>query len=103
MSGGIIVSGVATCPVDGLTVRTFAGGGVHRFPSKGKASSRGRARHPRDRHAQRRLDHRRLEERGLSVHLVMDVTGRSRSTEISRPTSCGTRASTTARRLASRS
>jgi len=28
MSGGFIVSGVTTCPVDGLTVRTFAEDGV---------------------------------------------------------------------------
>ena len=36
MSGGFVVGGKATCPVDGLSIRTFAEDGVHRFPSKGK-------------------------------------------------------------------
>ena len=103
MSGGIIVSGVATCPVDGLTVRTFAEGGVHRFPSKGK-----RAR------AVELVIHETVtrsvdstiagpEEAAAQRPPCNGADGRSRSTEISRPTSQGTRASTTARHLASRS
>ena len=103
MSGGFIVSGAATCPVDGLTVRTFAEDGVHRFPSKGK-----RARAVElviHETVTRSIDSTIavLKKRGLSVHLVMARMARSRSTATSRRTSSGMRASTTARRSASRS
>jgi len=36
VSGSFIVGNKATCPVEGLSIRTFAEDGVHRFPSKGK-------------------------------------------------------------------
>lgn len=75
MSGGFIVSGVTTCPVDGLTVRTFAEDGVHRFPSRGK-----RARAVElviHETVTRSVDSTIavLKKRGLSVHLVMDADG----------------------------
>ena len=75
MSGGFIVSGVATCPVDGLAVRTFAEDGVHRFPSKGK-----RARAVElvvHETVTRSVDSTIavLKKRGLSVHLVMGADG----------------------------
>jgi len=103
MSGGFIVSGVTTCPVDGLTVRTFAEAGVHRFAPKGK-----RARAVElviHETVTRSVDSTIavLKKRGLSVHLVMARMARSRSTATSRRTSSGMRASTTARRSASRS
>lgn len=75
MNGGFIVSGVATCPVDGLTVRTFADDGVHRFASKGKRTR-----------AVELVIHETvtrsvdatiavLKKRGLGIHLVMDADG----------------------------
>ena len=75
MSGGFIVGGKATCPVEGLSIRTFAEDGVHRFPSKGK-----RAR------AVELVIHETvtrsvdatiavLKKRGLGVHLVMGADG----------------------------
>ena len=75
MSGGFIVSGVATCPVDGLSVRTFAEDGVHRFASKGK-----RARVTElviHETVTRSVDSTIavLKKRGLSVHLVMGADG----------------------------
>lgn len=75
MNGGFIVSGVATCPVGGLTVRTFADDGVHRFASKGKRTR-----------AVELVIHETvtrsvdatiavLKKRGLGIHLVMDADG----------------------------
>jgi len=75
VNGGFIVSGVATCPVGGLTVRTFADDGVHRFASKGKRTR-----------AVELVIHETvtrsvdatiavLKKRGLGVHLVMDADG----------------------------
>ena len=103
MGGGVMVSGVGTGAVDGLTVLTFAEGGVHRFPSRGK-----RARAVEfviHETVTRSVDSTIavLKKRGLSVHLVMARMARSRSTATSRRTSSGMRASTTARRSASRS
>ena len=75
MSGGFIVSGVATCPIDGLAVRTFAEDGVHRFASKGK-----RVRAVElviHETVTRSVDSTLavLKKRGLSVHLVMGPDG----------------------------
>ncbi len=75
MSGGFIVGGKATCPVEGLSIRTFAEDGVHRFPSKGK-----RARAVElvvHETVTRSVDSTIavLKKRGLSVHLVMGADG----------------------------
>jgi hypothetical protein len=75
VSGGFIVSGVATCPVDGLSVRTFAEAGVRRFAPKGK-----RARAVElviHEVVTRSFDSTIavLKKRGLSVHLVMGADG----------------------------
>ena len=75
MSGGFIVGGNATCPVEGLSIRTFAEDGVHRFPSKGK-----RARAVElviHETVTRSVDSTIavLKKRGLSVHLVMGADG----------------------------
>ena len=71
MSAGFIVGGKATCPVDGLSIRTFAEDAVHRFPSKGK-----RARAVElviHETVTRSVDSTIavLKKRALSVHLVM--------------------------------
>ena len=75
MSGRFIVGGKATCPVEGLSIRTFAEDGVHRFPSKGK-----RARAVElviHETVTRSVDSTIavLKKRGLSVHLVMGADG----------------------------
>ncbi len=75
MSGGFIVGGKATCPVEGLSIRTFAEDGVHRFASKGK-----RARAVElviHETVTRSVDSTIavLKKRGLSVHLVMGADG----------------------------
>jgi len=75
VSGGFIVSGVATCPVEGLSVRTFAEGGVHRFAARG---TRARAtelviHETVTRSADSTIAV--LKKRGLSVHLVMGADG----------------------------
>ncbi|MBK8977136.1 MAG: N-acetylmuramoyl-L-alanine amidase [Planctomycetes bacterium] len=70
-----MVSGVATCPVDGLTVRTFAEDGVHRFASKGKRA--GAVELVIHETVTRSVDSTIavLKKRGLSVHLVMGADG----------------------------
>ena len=75
MSVGFIVGGKATCPVEGLSIRTFADDGVHRFASKGK-----RARAVElviHETVTRSVDSTIavLKKRGLSVHLVMGADG----------------------------
>jgi hypothetical protein len=75
VSGGFIVGGKATCPVEGLSIRTFAEDGVHRFAAKGKRTR-----------AVELVIHETvtrsvdstiavLKKRGLSVHLVMGADG----------------------------
>jgi hypothetical protein len=75
VSGGFIVGGKATCPVEGLSIRTFAEDGVHRFLAKGK-----RARAVElviHETVTRSVDSTIavLTKRGLSVHLVMGADG----------------------------